>query len=95
MFVASQKLRKCKKGLKVWSRDHFGNVQKNIRQLKDRLWRAKEVSARFGNSEEVAQLKKELNVLLDKEEQMWQQHSCIQWLKSGDQNTRFFHGSAT
>ena len=62
MFVASQKLRKCKKGLKVWSRDHFGNVQKNIRQLKDQLWRAKEVSARFGNSEEVAQLKKELNV---------------------------------
>ena len=95
MFVASQKLRKCKKGLKVWSRDHFGNVQKNIRQLKDQLWRAKEVSARFGNSEEVVQLKKELNVLLDKEEQMWQQHSRIQWLKSGDRNTRFFHGLAT
>ena len=54
MFVASQKLRKCKKVLKVWSYDHFGNVQKNIRQLKDQLWRAKEVSARFGNSEEVA-----------------------------------------
>ena len=95
MFVASQKLRKCKKGLKVWSRDHFGNVQKNIRQLKDRLWRAKEVSARFGNSEEVAQLKEELNVLLDKEEQLGQQCSRIQWLKSGDWNTRFFNGSAT
>ena len=36
--------------------------KKNIRQLKDQLWRAKEVSARFGNSEEMAQLKKELNV---------------------------------
>ena len=69
--------------------------KKNIRQLKDQLWRAKEVSARFGNFEEVAQLKKELNVLLDKEEQLWQQCSCIQWLKSGDWNTRFFHGSAT
>ena len=43
----------------------------------------------------MAQLKKELNILLDKEEHMWQQRSCIQWLKSGDWNTRFFHGSAT
>ena len=94
MFVASQKLKKCMKGLKDWSHDHFGNVQKSIKQLKDRLWRAEEVSARSGNYE-VTQMKKELNILVDKEEQMWQQRSCIQWLKSGDQNTRFFHGSAT
>ena len=94
MFVASQKLKKWMKGLKDWSHDHFGNVQKSIKQLKDRLWRAEEVSARSGNYE-VTQMKKELNILLDKEKQMWQQRSCIQWLKSGDQNTRFFHGSAT
>ena len=37
MFVASQKLKKCKKGLKAQSRDHFGNVQKSITQLKDQL----------------------------------------------------------
>ena len=94
-FVASQKLKKCMKGLKDWSRDHFCNVQKSIKQLKDRLWRAEEVSARSGNYEEVTQMKKELNILLDKEEEMWQQRSCIQWLKSGNQNTRFFHGSTT
>lgn len=46
----------------AWSRDHFDNVQKNIKQLKDRLWRAEEILARSGNSEEVAQLKKKLNV---------------------------------
>ena len=40
-------------------------------------------------------MKKDLNDLLDKEEKMWQQRSCIQWLKSGDQNTRFFNGLAT
>ena len=43
----------------------------------------------------VDRLKKELNVLYDKEEKMWQQRSCIQWLKNGDQNTHFFHGSTT
>ena len=40
-------------------------------------------------------MKKLLHDLCDKEEKMWHQRSCIQWLKDGDQNTRFFHGSAT
>ena len=71
MYVALQKIRKCKKGLKAWSLDHFGNMQKNIKQLKDQLWRAEEVPARSSFSGEMAQLRKELNILLDKEEQMW------------------------
>ncbi|XP_030939934.1 uncharacterized protein LOC115964836 [Quercus lobata] len=62
---------------------------------KEWLWRAEDVSARFGNCEVVDRLKKELNVLYDNEEKMWQQRSRIQWLKNGDQNTRFFHGSTT
>ena len=57
--------------MKAWSRDHFGNVQQNIKKTKDRLWRAEEVSARFGNYEEVAELKKELYALYDKEDKMW------------------------
>lgn len=32
---------------------------------------------------------------MDKEEQIWQQRCCIQWLKSGDRKTRIFHGSTT
>ena len=40
-------------------------------------------------------MKKELHDLCDKEEKMWHQRSHIQWLKDGDQNTYFFHGSAT
>ena len=28
MFKASKKLKKCKKMLKSWGKDHFGNVKK-------------------------------------------------------------------
>lgn len=37
MFIAIKKLNKCKKSLEAWSRDNFGNVQKNIKQIKDCL----------------------------------------------------------
>ena len=81
--------------LKAWSRDHFGNVQRSIKKLKDQLWRAEEDSVRSGVYNEVARLKSELLVLYDKEEKMWHQQSRIQWLQSGDQNTKFFRGTAT
>lgn len=64
MFAATKKLKRCKKWLKAWSCDHFGNVQQNIKKTKDQLWRAEEVSARSGNYEEMAQLKKGIACLI-------------------------------
>ena len=48
-----------------------------------------------GNPQEVVRLKAELNLLLDREEQMWRQRAHVKWIQSGDRNTKFFHGSAT
>ena len=42
-----------------------------------------------------AVLRREVNVLLVKEEKMWHQRSRINWLQSGDQNTKFFHTHAS
>ena len=76
-------------------RDHFGSVLQKIKRTKELLWKAGEVSARSGTIDEVRRLKTKLNELYDKEERMWQQRSWLQWLKCGDQNMKFFHGSAT
>ena len=66
-----------------------------IKRTKELLWKAEEEATRSGNPDEMERLKSELRCLHDKEEKMWQQQSHLQWLQNGDQNTRFFHGTAT
>nr|POE67010.1 hypothetical protein CFP56_76325 [Quercus suber] len=73
MAVATKKIKKCKKMLKAWNKDRFGSVLQKIKKTKELLWKAEEVSVRTGSIEEVSRLKKELNVLFDREERMWQQ----------------------
>ena len=75
MFTVASKLKRCKKNLKKWSKAHFGNVKKQIQQTKELLWKAEERLVRENNYEEVLRLKSELNVLLDREEQIWHQRS--------------------
>lgn len=48
-------------------------MQRSIKHTKDLLWKAEEASARCGKYEEIDRLKRELNILYDKEEKMWKQ----------------------
>ena len=95
MFKVSKKLKKCKKMLKSWSKDHFGNVKRQIAKTKESLWKAEEEAAKGGNYGSVIHLRRELNILLDKESRMWRQRARTQWVAKGDKNTRYFHGVAT
>ena len=37
MYAATTKLKRCKKYLKAWSWDHFGNVLRQIKLVKEKL----------------------------------------------------------
>ena len=80
MFKVVQKLKKCKKMLKSWSKEHFGNVKNQIKKKKEELWKAEELAANEGSYDLVVSLKRELNFLLEKESQMWRQRARTQWV---------------
>ena len=84
MYRTTKKLKKCKKMLKKWSTAHFGNVTRQIKKVKELLWKAEEESVRTGDIQEVVRLKSELNLLIDREEQMWHQRSHVKWIQCGD-----------
>lgn len=46
-------------------------MQRSIKHTKDRFWRVEEASAKSRKYKEVDRLKRELNILYDKEEKMW------------------------
>ena len=70
MFKVSKKLKKCKKMLKSWSKDHFGSVKRQLAKTKELLWKAEEEAANGGNYGNVIHLRRELNILLEKESKM-------------------------
>lgn len=95
MSKVAGKIQTCGVKLMEWSINSFGSIRKLLKEKKKLLARAKMEAAKGRDQLVVKTLQKEIDVLLDKESQMWQQCSRALSLNYGDRNTSYFHNKAS
>jgi hypothetical protein len=92
-------LKQLKKQVKMWAKDQ--RIQKNLKL--DKLEEDLEVyyhekywglMSSYANHH-INSLEEECNKILQAEEELWRQQSRAIWIKSGEQNTKFFHQFAS
>ena len=89
------KVEECQTQLKLWDKNVFGNVRKALARNRKLLVIAEGDSMAGKNHARVKLLSEEISRLMDCEERMWSQRSKTEWLRYGDQNTKYFHCRAT
>ncbi|XP_042962740.1 uncharacterized protein LOC122297018 [Carya illinoinensis] len=88
------KLKRMKQMLKTWNKDKFGRVEIMIRELEQRV-EDLDFKLQEGYEDAIEQdlliSKIELDIWKRREESMLAQKAKVNWLKLGDNNTRYFH----
>lgn len=90
------KLKAVKTMLKTWNKEVFGDVFQNIKKAEDRVLAAQysfDVDPSEDNFLSLEMAQSALSKMYLKEENFWRQKARIQWLKEGDNNTKFFYTS--
>ncbi|XP_075668948.1 uncharacterized protein LOC142638768 [Castanea sativa] len=96
MLLVAGNIQVCGEKLTTWSLQSFGSIKCQIEKKGKLLAKIKiEAANRKVDYELVKTLRAEVNDLLDKESQMWQQRSRALFLKCGDHNTSYFHNKAS
>uniref|UniRef100_A0A803QFF3 Reverse transcriptase domain-containing protein n=1 Tax=Cannabis sativa TaxID=3483 RepID=A0A803QFF3_CANSA len=86
----------CANSLQLWHTHKYGNMKKKIKEVHHEVEALNNQAVRSMDS--MTHLKKmedTLDELLSQEEVYWHQRSRINWLQSGDENTKFFHAYAS
>ena len=89
------KVADCQTQLKLWNKYTFGNIRIELARKRKQLLKVEGESMGGRGHTRVKVLTNEIQNLLQNEEVMWHQRAKNDWLKFGNQNTKYFHCRAT
>lgn len=86
-----RKVSGCQNQLKLWDKNIFTNVHITLARKRKELLKAESASMAGRGHAHVKVLIDEIKQLMDREQCMWKKRSRTDWLRYGDQNTKYFH----
>jgi hypothetical protein len=95
MYSVVQKIKNCRVSLLNWCKTQVSINPCLIASKMARLDQLENMPMDQYRSNEVNDLRHEVNVLTEKEEIFWRQRSWVSWLAEGDRNTKFYHACAS
>ncbi|KAI3985539.1 hypothetical protein MKX01_004369 [Papaver californicum] len=91
-YQLAAKQNRLRNDLKIWNRQNFGNMDRNIIDIEHRLVDLSGMNR--SNHQQVHDLHVELQKWLDRKRDYWIQHSRDERLRDTDTNTKYFHSMA-
>uniref|UniRef100_A0A803P614 Reverse transcriptase domain-containing protein n=1 Tax=Cannabis sativa TaxID=3483 RepID=A0A803P614_CANSA len=86
----------CATTLQKWHIGKYGHMKKRVADAQTRVNNLNNTLNRSNTiMEELRTSESILDDLLEQEEIYWQQRSRVEWMSSGDRNTKFFHAKAS